>query len=600
MADTLLDGGFSDYPDAWEFVLSFVSHSTTPVTSGEIGIVAELADLEFPPFYQGGPAGADDVLDALGQIIFGNTAITVIGSAGLSGRNGALCPLYDDDLYGRIILQPVTLDFGNVLQQSSKNVEIWNSFRVSKTLDNIAEVETLGLTLIRPVSAPTEPAVYAPLQSRVYTVQTETTGPASIDALYTFDFLAAGAVILSVTGTRVIAFPFCYERPVRETLEFRTDIIRTYDGNEQRISSRTLPRQNFRCQYLFTEDKERQRVMNALFGFHGKFFAVPLFHWARPLTADASINDTTIFVDHADADFRDTTAEFEHLVMIWRASDDFEIAQIALNGLATPGQIDIELPLTQDHDAGVIVAPMQFALAKDPITFEETQNNIVRLNANWLSNDYADLADLSSLPTLGGIPVLGDPNLIQGTLSQGLQIRYSIEDSTTGDFRAFAGRTVPETKSFLGIEVATEAEAWVIREVIYGLKGKQKTFWLPTFRNDFIVTQNIGAADLSIVFEENDFHRFVEGAPAPWDGVYIELFDGTTFVQTLDDTTAPVAGEEAVVLRASIGTAITVPEIRKMSLLVRSRFNQDRIIIQHNRIGNITLRIPVVGVKESG
>jgi len=216
-----------------------------------------------------------------------------------------------------------------------------------------------------------------------------------------------------------------------------------------------------------------------------------------------------------------------------------------------------------------------------------------------LSNDYADLGDLSSLPVLDGIPVLGDPNLIQGTLAESFKISYTIEDSVTGDFRAFVSRTVPEPSTFLGIEVATEAEAWVVRQIIYGLKGKQKSFWLPTFRNDFIVTQTIGSADLSIVFEENDFNRFVEGAPAPWDGIYLELFDGTTFFRTISGTTSPVAGEETVVLDLSLGTAVTVPEIRKMSLLVRSRFNQDRITIEHKRIGNISLRIPVVGVKES-
>jgi hypothetical protein len=612
MAHTLLDGGFANYPDAWDFELSMNVFSTVPVGQAEAGITPNLeTPFNFPTLYEGSPVLAGNlVLDEIGGagsgLIFATNipappGPAVTSSAALTGLSGLICPLYEEDLYGRIIIQPVSIDFGNVLQQQSRTVEVWNSFTSSKTLNAITEAGTIGLTLFRPASAPSEPAVYAGLQSRIYTLQADTVGPAAIDATYDFDFAPDFSPTLFAIGQRVIAFPYCYERPFRETLEFRTDVIESENGSEQRISARQLPRQLFRAEYLITDSNERQRALNAIYGFHGNFFAVPLFHWARPLDAAAAINDTTIFVDYANADFRDTTLQKERLIMLWRSPTDFEISQVGLNGLTTPGQIDVELPLTQNHTAGdTLVVPLQFALPKDPFQFEETTNNIVTISADWLSNDYADLGDLSSLPVLDGIPVMGAKNLVDGgRLQQGFRIKYDLQDSQTGDFIAIADRTVPEPRTFLGIEVSTEAEAWVIRQIIYGLKGRQKSFWLPTFRDDFTVTQDIGAGDLSILFSENDFHRFVEDGPDPWGGIYIELFDGTQFFRTITGTTAAVAGEEAVAINASLGQAVTVADIRMMSILTRSRFNQDRISIQHTRIGNIKLRIPVVGVKES-
>lgn len=609
MADKLLDNGFANYPNAWDFVISESVHSTSPVTSAEIGITPDLDDaLTYPPSYQGSPiAAANLVLDELagdGGVIFATNVPAppgppIVGSSALTGLSGFFCPLYEGDLYDRIHMIPNTLNFGNVLQQQSRTVEVWNAFSVSKTLDSIAESGTQGLTLVRPGGAPSEPAVYTGLKSFVYTVQAAKTGPSRIDATYTFDFTSV-ALVLTILGERVVAFPFCYERPFREVLEFKTDILETENGNEQRIATRKLPRQLFRVRYLISDENERQRALNAIFGHHGNFFAVPLFHWARPLLQDASATDTTIFVDYSNADFRDTTAEKEHLLILWRSPTDFEIVQIGLNGLATPGEIDLELPLDGDHDAGVtLVVPMQFSLPKDPFKFEETQNNVITIDAQWLSNDYGDLADLSSLPTLDGIPILADPNLIDETLEQGFKINYDLFDSVGGDFQSIVGRTVPETQTFRGFEVRDDAAAFLLREILYGFQGKQKSFWLPSWRTDFTVTDDIGSSDLNIKIVESDFHRFVEDGPDPWSGIFIELFDGTQFFRTITATVAPSGGEETVTINSALGQAITVAEIRHAGLLIRSRFNQDRISIEHTQTGNIRVRIPVVGVKES-
>ncbi len=609
MADVLMDGGFSGYPDAWDFVISQSVHSTPPVGQAEVGITPDLDDpLAFPPLYQGSPVVAANLtLAEIGDsgLVFSTSAPRPPGvpqiapGVGLTGLNGFICPLFDDDLYGRIILNPILLAFGNVLQQQSRTVELWNAFFVPKTLNVINETGTFGLNLIRPAGAPTEPAVYQALQSRIYTVQAEEVGPAVINAQYDFDFAPDFSPTLTVTGARVIAFPYCFEKPFRETLEFKTDVMKTEIGNEQRVSSRKIPRQLFRMQYLLTDENERQRALNAIFGHQGRIFAVPLFQWHRPLLVDAAITDTTIFVDTANADFRESTIDKQRLIILWRSPTDFEIAQVAVGGLATPGQIDLELPLDQAHTAGTDVVPLTFSLSKDPFQYEETQNNIITLDAQWLSNDFEDLSDLSSLPTLDGIPILADPNLIDTTLAQGFNADYDLFDTVGGPFQAFRNRTVPETQTFRGFEVAGDAAAWTLRQILYGLKGRQKSFWMPTFRNDFTVVVPIGAADLNITFEENDFHRFAEDGPDPWGGFYLELVDGTQFFREIVGTTAPSGGQESITLGASLGQAVTLAEIRISGLLVRSRFDQDRIAIEWPRTGNIKSRIPVVGVKES-
>jgi hypothetical protein len=232
------------------------------------------------------------------------------------------------------------------------------------------------------------------------------------------------------------------------------------------------------------------------------------------------------------------------------------------------------------------------------LQFNESQTNLIEVGAHWQSKDYYDRADLTSLPTLDDIPILADKNIIKGKLAQGFKAEYRVFDGGTGDFESYVGRTVPLTQTFLGLEVATEAEAWTLREILYGLKGRQKTFWAPSYRMDFTVTETIGASDVAVTFEENDFHRFAEDAPDPWGAIMIQTVDGTQYFREITATSAPVAGEETITI-AQLGTEVLVSDIVFASLLVRSRLDTDNITIEHLRTGNIKVRVPLAGVKES-
>jgi hypothetical protein len=115
---------------------------------------------------------------------------------------------------------------------------------------------------------------------------------------------------------------------------------------------------------------------------------------------------------------------------------------------------------------------------------------------------------------------------------------------------------------------------------------------------DFTVTETIDATDTAITFEENDFHRFAEDAPDPWGAIMIQTLDGTQYFRKITATSAPVAGEETITI-AQLGTEVLVPNIVFASLLVRSRLDTDNITIEHLRTGNIKIRMPLAGVKES-
>ncbi len=577
-----------------------VGGTTTAGGAGDEGIASQIhGGFTHPAPYQGTPpliatGGASPMSD--GVMDGGASFARVFPPSRGVAASGSICDTYAGDLYFRIHVIPAVLNLGNVLTNENQDVEVWNAHFVPKTLAAINETDTLGITLLSPAAPP---LVFNPGASfkSPYSVLITTDGPATIAAEYEFDFTSE-APTLTITGNRVISFPLDFERPFQERLDFFTDILTSDSGGEQRIRARKLARNVLKVNYVIPDDTQlRSQILNKMYGSAGQFFAVPLFHWSRDLDTDLSIGATVIPVDTTEADFRDSTATETHAIMLWRSPTDFEILQISISGI-TPTQITVDLPTTVVHTAGdTLVVPLEVALARDPIEIIETRNNRMTLKIQWLLEDQAELADLTSLPTMpaDGLPILDDPNFMDRVLEQGLKKDYFLMDTDTGIFSVLGGRDAPQYTAVKGFETRTKAAAWALRQVLYGLRGRQKSFWLSTHRKDFIITTGVGSADLNLAVENVDYNLFVDSIGS-WRGVRIELNDGTVFYrQIVSSDPGVIPGEEQITMDSSLGTAFAAADVKIVSLLMLVRGGSDKIDIVWSSINNIQVRLPVVG-----
>jgi len=590
MADTIVFSGFQDVTGRTDQV--------TPVTSAEVGINPQIvAAFTHPPPYAGSPPIIPEVTDP--AIQFANVphppGPAIGSSSSLGTLNGVICGGYEEQLYDRIHVIPASIALGNVLAAESRDFEVWNAFRrTSQTLSVINEIATAGITLIEPSSPP---VVFNPLASFIYSIQVGLDGPATIDASYEFDFTVEAPFLL-VTGTRVVTFAHCPQRPIREGIEFKTDILEAYDGGEQRIRVRKLPRQQFEYKYLLPDQFERAFALNAMSGFHGQSFGVPVFIFLRPLLADAAINDTVIQVDTTNADFRDSTATEPQLIILWRDYDDFEVTQVAVGGIAA-GSITLDRPLDQNHDAATtLVMPVQIMLGRDPVEWSRTSNNVTTLAVGWLSEEVGDIGDLTSLPTHAGLPVFSGLNFMGQTLDEKVTRKYTLFDNGSGNFEAIFGRVISELGTVKGFEAKNAADAFTLREIIYGLNGKQTAFFLPSFRDDFNLITTIGSADVNIEVSPADYTRFLN-TQDPWGDIMIRLKDGTDFFRNVTGSvegTSPA--KEILTIDTSLGQVVTAAEVDFICYLHRARFNSDKIELEHTRIDEVSVRVPIAGVTQ--
>jgi hypothetical protein len=582
---------------------NIIGGTTTTGGAGDEGIAQAIhAGLTHPAPYQGSaPLLANNLIDP--GLPIGAETFT-LGAPGPSVLNFSvdICEGFAGDLYNRIHVIPAVINLGNVLTDENQDVEVWNAHFVQKTLAVVTESGTQGITLLTPGATP---FVFNPGASfkGPYSVLITTDGPATIEAQYLFDFTAETppeSPTLRITGQRVISFPFDFERPFQERLSFLTNVLTSEAGNEQRIRARKLPRTVLKVNHLIPDDEQlRSQVLNKIYGTLGSFFAVPMFQWARDLVSDLSIGATVIPVDTVEADFRDSTAAVTHAIMLWRSPTDFEILQIAIGGL-TATDITVDLPTTIAHTAGdTLVIPLEVALSADPLAWEETRNGRITLKVQWLMEDVTDLADLSSLPTnTDGVPVLDDPNFIDRRLSVELEKSVTVFDGGVGVVSPLGGRDAPQPRLVKGFNTRTRAAAWTLRLILYGLRGKQKSFWLSTHRNDFVLTTGVGAGDVNLAVLNTDYNLFVNSIGS-WRGIRIELNDGTVFHRRIT-ASAPggIPGEEQITMDSSLGQAFAVVDVKRISLLMLVRSATDNVDLFWSSVDNLQVRLLVAGAPE--
>ncbi len=604
MAHTVIDWPAPSGAGGENSVFTDTSPPVGPSETGRIPAIT-VGKVAPPPWQPTPAAGGIDTLGSPGilQEAVGKETITgnvpgdnpVTQPPQFIGTTGFICPGYEAALYERIHLIPRDVDLGNVLTQQIFNVEVWNAFIGPQTLDSIVGGQT-GVSVDSPVPPGNPPAVFPGRSSFLYQVTVNESGPASIDAEFTFDFTIESP-LLSIVGTRIVAILFEPQKEIVEALDFKTDVLEAYSGKETRIRTRLRPRQLMDMEYLLIDPIERQSFRNHIIGHPGKSFAVPVWFFHRPLLQDVAQGASTIFVDTTSADFRDSTADIQSLVILYRSSSDFEIVQVAVGGLAA-GQITLELPTQQAHNAiNTSVVPLQVMLPKDPINWAETGEGVLRAKIKWLSEDVTDLAaDDGDLTLFNGIPVLTGFNYIDTSLDESVTSGYELFDNQTGVFVALQRRDTVQLQTVKGFETQTAEDSWDLRKLLYALRGKQRSFYLPSWRSDFTAVSTIGSGDGVITVANADHSRFFDGAE-PFAAIMVLLRDGTQFFRNITDiVSGPGPDQEQISIDTSLGQTVTVAEIRHISYLMKSRLGSDRIKFKHLTSGVVSVRTPVIGV----
>jgi hypothetical protein len=296
-------------------------------------------------------------------------------------------------------------------------------------------------------------------------------------------------------------------------------------------------------------------------------------------------------VTTTDADFRAGTGE---LAILWRSFLDYEVVEVqAVNA----GSLDLARPTTKAHTAGITyVVPVRLCFMEDAPGDESSPYGPAQFRIRWKCSQSTDLSESDGNLTLYlGSPVIQDPNLSEGDLSEQFSAKLFELDSGSGVMAQVRRRDVPEvatTKTWMFEDVAS---SFKLRRLLYALRGRQRSFWLPTFRHDFLLAAQIGASVTQIEVLPVEYGRFVSEQP-PFNHIAVYLNNGTSFFRQVTGHATAGNGNELISINTALGQVVNPQDVRFICLLVRSRLASDRVEMAHRRLGATTVSVLVVGV----
>ena len=367
--------------------------------------------------------------------------------------------------------------------------------------------------------------------------------------------------------------PYPAEAPIKETLEFATDVMEAYNGDEERQQLRSKPRQTF-AYTVPVQAWNMAAAFNTEAGAIRKRWAVPIWTEAQyvgtVVAAAASINCNTSIYD----------LRANSLALLFGGCGQWQIVEIgAITGtyIAPTNVLTAMkgcwlLPVRLGWIAGNIDKPTNGHNAKSTLTFEIDDNMslVPPAPAQYLSND-----------------VYYEPGLLSGdSVSRSIEQRLDESDFALGPI----ARRSPWAYSQFGTPYRSVIEgAAAMREYkkfLYRRAGKYRAFYMPTFENNLRVA-NTATIVSTLVVKSDSFINYASLR----SNIAVQTLAGAWLARGISN---PIQIDpERVQLTLSSPLNIAPGNIARISYMGLSRLDTDRIEItwQGNNVAEAQFRM---------
>ncbi len=499
-----------------------------------------------------------------------------------------------------------TVDLGNLVNDVDTTFEVMNTHRlIDATIAEIERENAEGFTVLSGATPPSPGLVIRAYTSELYTIRAGSEfGPPTIDAVFRWVPANApfAAVEINFTGNRIT---ICVFEPQVEPLtrfEFLTNVAIARDGSERRASMRPLARESIGYRFVFGGDDDPygyrpQAFEHMMLDSLGRTFAVPVWEDRTVLTAAVSGGATVVNVPAtANLDFR-----VGELLVLWRAWNNVE-AQEILSIAAT--SITVASPFINAFAvAGTVVLPSWYGHLDDNVQQEVFRFNFTRWGLRFHRQNNVSF-EVSTSPTLAktyeGLPIFPKPWGMPGnSITRTWQRAIEETSAPLGPPARAYKWTVPRRKnSAIVVEMAGRTDFLALRSFLYALRGKQKTFWLPSGYQNFILTTTASSGAGLIRVRRNFYPTFV-AERQPFNKIQVTLTTGAVFRHTIVDSANVNQDETDLTITPTLSTDYTVANVAKIEYITKHRLDSDVLEFQGRRPqDDYTVVLPLIEVLE--
>ncbi|MDH5184844.1 MAG: hypothetical protein OEX12_13255, partial [Gammaproteobacteria bacterium] len=425
-----------------------------------------------------------------------------------------------------------------------------------------------GIVVIEPLTPPVE---IGPLGEYQYEFSVNLEGPPSINASYVWT-IDGQNYTLELRGTRIVVLQANadWSSPVEETLSWATDVMIAVDGTEQRVGLNTNPRQVVKFDIKTDTAENTQYVMNQVYGWANRIFALPMWENESVLTVDHNIGDTTIQFDPAGWGHIEGG-----LIYLW--GGDFHNYESVVIDSFGASNIVLSAPLTKKWGRGTRIAPIARGFLPRSTKLDYLTDGMVKGSFNFTVDSYQTSAVINTVAApalLNGLEYYDEAPNWADILTHSFESDYVLLD------RGY-GRVVQEAINDYPVEVfrhswllGSRDEINLFKEFIKRREGRRVPVYIPTHKTDFVVVDATSVAVPLITVANSGYSTFIPVTSRRY-GIRLEMVDGTVILRALLGM-SKLDDNEVLTLDSGVGD-YQPAQFRKVSLIKLCRLKSDSV-----------------------
>ncbi|EIW8591202.1 MULTISPECIES: phage tail protein [Klebsiella/Raoultella group] len=360
-----------------------------------------------------------------------------------------------------------------------------------------------------------------------------------------------------------------WSRGVTEQLEWKTDVLQSPTGAEQRISRRLSPRRTFEFTTL-VHDTGRQRFENMLWQGCAGTWAMPVYPDVFALPAAVSSGVTALSIPTAGRDF---TVGGTVLLK----TDESPAATSRMGTIAgiAGNVLQLASPLTDNWPAGSLVYPVRKAVLTEPPSLSRLTGSATTAQVRFRIAEHNTFSDAPVLTQYRGHPVLESETDWGESVSGSYQpLIRELDNSSSIPYRLdTAGRPFwRQTHNWFTVNRQAQTS---LRQLLWYLRGRQRPIWVPGQTLDFSPRSTISGNYVDVV--EAGFTEL--GIRPGRRDICILLADGTRYYRRIAAVSL-VSGAERLVLDGDAINTGSHP-IVSVSLMTLARQDTDSVSWEH-------------------
>jgi hypothetical protein len=363
-------------------------------------------------------------------------------------------------------------------------------------------------------------------------------------------------------------------------LQWLTDVMQPYSG-EQRMALRRAPRQMLSYDFQLTPAQySRAKAISSQWSH--RVYGVPVWAEATRLGAlDAGAS--VLSFDTSNADYR-----ANDLILVWDDDEKFTAAETLA---VAADYVDLKLPLDQSFE-NAYVMPLRFGRTLNGSEFSRSAHSITRARLEFLVSNNVDLGG-TPYPQYRGKDVVTDPSVVLSDMSERILRSVDVFDNGSGPVGVDPERGYPNRTEMLSMDAIDRAASWTMRRWLHARRGRQRSFWLPSWNADLVVLSDVASAGTSLLVRPIGYPLYYGVTD-----VMVVLNDGTSLYNRVLSGAVDVSGNEVLSLEDSFGVAFSASDVRLACFMKHVRLDTDQAELGHDFAGRTSCALAVIEVPE--